>query len=100
MRFLKIIYVYNKIKQFYVFQITEISAVLSVKRDTDEERRMNNSNLSLCDETKMDDNTMLSKSSELNQYWLVQTEKPGIKVVTQAQVVDYYTNILTKILGK
>ncbi|XP_078160410.1 RNA-binding (RRM/RBD/RNP motifs) family protein [Carex rostrata] len=80
-------------------KLSKISAVLSVKRDTDEERRMNNSNLSLCDETKMDDNTMLSKSRELNQYWLVQTEKPGIKVVTQAQVVDYYTNILTKILG-
>ncbi|KAF3331495.1 polyadenylate-binding protein [Carex littledalei] len=80
-------------------KLSKISAVLSVKPDTDEEQRMNNSNLSLFDETKMDDNTMLSKSSELNQYWLVQTEKPGIEVVTKAQVVDYYTNILTKILG-
>ncbi|KAL4599598.1 hypothetical protein ACB092_11G137900 [Castanea dentata] len=33
------------------------------------------------------------------KYWLVQMNKPGIGVVTKAQMVDYYAQILTKVLG-
>ncbi|OMP14092.1 hypothetical protein COLO4_00312 [Corchorus olitorius] len=34
------------------------------------------------------------------KHWLVRMEKPGVEVVTKAQMVDYYTQILTKVLGK
>ncbi|XVE99071.1 hypothetical protein REPUB_Repub03eG0165300 [Reevesia pubescens] len=33
------------------------------------------------------------------KHWLVRMEKPGVGVVTKAQMVDYYTQILTKVLG-
>ncbi|XP_075643680.1 organelle RRM domain-containing protein 1, chloroplastic-like isoform X1 [Castanea sativa] len=33
------------------------------------------------------------------KHWLVQMDKPGIGVVTKAQMVDYYAQILTKVLG-
>lgn len=34
------------------------------------------------------------------KHWLVRIDKPGIGVVTKAQMVDYYVEILTKVLGK
>lgn len=32
-------------------------------------------------------------------FWLVKMEKPGVEVVTKAQMVDYFVQILKKILG-
>uniref|UniRef100_J3LGR2 Organelle RRM domain-containing protein 1, chloroplastic n=2 Tax=Oryza brachyantha TaxID=4533 RepID=J3LGR2_ORYBR len=40
-----------------------------------------------------------SCSSGENEFWLVRMEKPGVEVVTKAQMVDHYTQILTKVLG-
>ncbi|XP_043717837.1 organelle RRM domain-containing protein 1, chloroplastic isoform X2 [Telopea speciosissima] len=34
-----------------------------------------------------------------SKYWLVRMEKPAVEVVTKAQMVDYYVQILTKVLG-
>ncbi|KAJ1280876.1 hypothetical protein BS78_04G265800 [Paspalum vaginatum] len=34
-----------------------------------------------------------------NEFWLVRMEKPGVEVVTKAQMVDHYTQILMKVLG-
>lgn len=33
------------------------------------------------------------------KHWLVRMDKPGIGIVTKAQMVDYYAQILTKVLG-
>lgn len=33
-------------------------------------------------------------------HWLVRMDKPGVGVVTKAQMVDYYAQALTKVLGK
>lgn len=33
-------------------------------------------------------------------HWLVQMDKPAVGVVTKAQMVDYYAQALTKVLGK
>ncbi|XP_065869726.1 organelle RRM domain-containing protein 1, chloroplastic [Euphorbia lathyris] len=33
------------------------------------------------------------------KHWLVQMDKPGVGVVTKAQMVDYYAGILSKVLG-
>uniref|UniRef100_A0A0E0K4U9 Organelle RRM domain-containing protein 1, chloroplastic n=1 Tax=Oryza punctata TaxID=4537 RepID=A0A0E0K4U9_ORYPU len=40
-----------------------------------------------------------SSSSGENEFWLVRMEKPGVEVVTKAQMVDHYTQILMKVLG-
>ncbi|KAI3961007.1 hypothetical protein MKW92_048147 [Papaver armeniacum] len=34
-----------------------------------------------------------------SKYWLVRMEKPTVEVVTKAQMVDYYAQILSKVLG-
>ena len=34
------------------------------------------------------------------KHWLVRMDKPGIGIVTKAQMVDYYAQILAKVLGK
>ncbi|KAL5207020.1 hypothetical protein ABZP36_031455 [Zizania latifolia] len=41
-----------------------------------------------------------SSSSGEKEFWLVRMEKPGVEVVTKAQMVDHYTQILMKVLGK
>ncbi|KAL5801904.1 hypothetical protein ACOSQ3_033536 [Xanthoceras sorbifolium] len=33
------------------------------------------------------------------KYWLVRMDKPGVGVITKAQMVDHYAQILTKVLG-
>ncbi|KAJ1280878.1 hypothetical protein BS78_04G265800 [Paspalum vaginatum] len=40
-----------------------------------------------------------SSSVVKNEFWLVRMEKPGVEVVTKAQMVDHYTQILMKVLG-
>ncbi|CAD6341728.1 unnamed protein product [Miscanthus lutarioriparius] len=39
-----------------------------------------------------------SSSSGKNEFWLVRMEKPGVEVLTKAQMVDHYTRILMKAL--
>ena len=41
-----------------------------------------------------------SHSSNKLKNWLVRVEMPPLAVITRAQLVDYYTQILTKVLGK
>ncbi|KAL4554644.1 hypothetical protein LXL04_037243 [Taraxacum kok-saghyz] len=40
-----------------------------------------------------------SHSSNKLKNWLVRVEMPPLSVITRAQLVDYYTQILTKVLG-
>uniref|UniRef100_A0ACD5YRH8 Uncharacterized protein n=1 Tax=Avena sativa TaxID=4498 RepID=A0ACD5YRH8_AVESA len=40
-----------------------------------------------------------SSSSEKSEFWLVRMEKPAVEVVTKAQMVDHYTQILMKVVG-
>lgn len=35
-----------------------------------------------------------------SKHWLVRVEKPPGGIISKAQVVDYYVQILTKVLGK
>lgn len=41
-----------------------------------------------------------SPSDSKCDYWLVKMEKPGVEVVTKAQMVDYFAQTLMKVLGK
>lgn len=89
----------------YVFFLTlGMPGVLSVKPDRDEElgkKDYGNSNLSFVDQLESNSSPpKFSPSTGRNEYWLVQMEKPGVEVVTKAQMVDHYTQILTKVLGK
>lgn len=34
------------------------------------------------------------------KHWLVRVEKPGVGAITKAQMVDYYAQLLTKVMGK
>lgn len=34
------------------------------------------------------------------KHWLVQMDRPTVGVVTKAQMVDFYAQILAKVLGK
>jgi len=35
-----------------------------------------------------------------SKHWVVRMDKPAVGVVTKAQIVDHYAQILTKIMGK
>lgn len=60
-----------------------------------------NPNISLTDQLGADGQcSRFSLSIQNNQYWLVEMEKPGVEIVTKAQMVDYYAQTLTKVLGK
>ncbi|XP_072990467.1 organelle RRM domain-containing protein 1, chloroplastic [Typha latifolia] len=84
-------------------ELARLPGVLSVRPDGDEEsgkKDYSNLNLSLAEQLKSDSNTSSSSpTGSKNEYWLVQMEKPGVEVVTKAQMVDNYTQILTKVLG-
>ncbi|KAI3841080.1 hypothetical protein MKX03_001274, partial [Papaver bracteatum] len=75
--------------------------VLSVRPDRDFESAEKDYSL---------DNVQLGRVSNLSagpsrlfsegnsKYWLVRMEKPTVEVVTKAQMVDYYDQILSKVL--
>lgn len=35
-----------------------------------------------------------------SKHWIVRMDKPAVGVVTKAQIVDHYAQILTKVMGK
>jgi hypothetical protein len=35
-----------------------------------------------------------------SKHWVVRMDKPVVGVVTKAQIVDHYAQILTKVMGK
>ncbi|XP_020091044.1 uncharacterized protein LOC109712035 isoform X2 [Ananas comosus] len=84
-------------------ELARMPGVLSVKPDRDEElgkKDYGNLNLSFVDQLESNSSPpKFSPSTGRNEYWLVQMEKPGVEVVTKAQMVDHYTQILTKVLG-
>jgi hypothetical protein len=86
-----------------LFQIAELPGVLSVrmvKGDASEKDNLSSrlSPASLASFSNAACNQ--SSSSEKSEFWLVRMEKPGVEVVTKAQMVDHYTQILMKVVGK
>ncbi|KAF8758228.1 hypothetical protein HU200_010594 [Digitaria exilis] len=74
--------------------------VLSVQPDTGHKSEMDNDTLSLSTANLISISDGASKSSSgKNEFWLVRMEKSGVEVVTKAQMVDHYTQILMKVLG-
>lgn len=76
-----------------------VLAVRAVEGDASEE---DNRSLSLSPAnlaSLSDDACNPSSSRRKNEFWLVRMEKPGVEVVTKAQMVDHYTQILMKVVG-
>nr|CAB3450979.1 unnamed protein product [Digitaria exilis] len=81
-------------------ELAKMPGVLSVQPDTGHISDMDNNTSSLSTANHVSTSDGASKStSGKNEFWLVRMEKPGVEVVTKAQMVDHYTQILMKVLG-
>uniref|UniRef100_A0A1D1ZF28 DAG protein, chloroplastic n=2 Tax=Anthurium amnicola TaxID=1678845 RepID=A0A1D1ZF28_9ARAE len=82
-------------------ELAVLPGVLSVKPDTDSEpvKSSSYSNSILSHLSRSEGHSpKFSPSGGNSNYWLVRMRKPGVEVVTKAQVVDYYAETLTKLL--
>ncbi|CAN6233587.1 unnamed protein product [Urochloa humidicola] len=78
----------------------KMPGVLSVQPDMGHESEIEKDSLNLSTANLASISGGASKSSSgKNEFWLVRMEKPGVEVVTKAQMVDHYTQILMKVLG-
>ncbi|KAJ0981353.1 hypothetical protein J5N97_009608 [Dioscorea zingiberensis] len=83
-------------------KLAAMPGVLSVRPDKNpdsDNKDYTYSNLLLGHLSKPDESASRFTPFEGNEYWLVRMKRPGFEVVTKAQMVDYYTQILTKVLG-
>lgn len=77
-------------------QLSSIPGVLLVRPDKEPESEKKDytwSNFSVGVRTNADPPLVNS------EYWIVRMEKPGVEVVTKAQMVDHYAGTLTKVMG-
>ncbi|XP_062222111.1 organelle RRM domain-containing protein 1, chloroplastic-like [Phragmites australis] len=83
-------------------ELAKMPGVLSVRPDMGDgsEKDSPISSLSTANVVSISDGASNnSSSSGKNEFWLVRMEKPGVEVVTKAQMVDLCTQILMKVLG-
>ncbi|XP_042509977.1 organelle RRM domain-containing protein 1, chloroplastic isoform X2 [Macadamia integrifolia] len=83
-------------------QLASLPEVLSVRPDPDinsSKKDYSFSDLQLGRLSNSEGGTSLLFPGGNSKYWLVRMEKPAVEVVTKAQMVDYYVQILTKVLG-
>ncbi|CAD6242531.1 unnamed protein product [Miscanthus lutarioriparius] len=81
-------------------ELAKMPGVLSVQPDMGNKSENGNQSLSLstANLVSFSDGASTSSSGK-NEFWIVSMEKPGVQVVTKAQIVDHYTQILMKVLG-
>ncbi|KAF7820367.1 organelle RRM domain-containing protein 1, chloroplastic [Senna tora] len=85
-------------------QLARIPGVVSVKSDPDfnsaeKDYSYRSSNVQEDNFSKLQTGVNLLFPSGNSKHWLVRMDKPGVGIVTKAQVVDYYAQILTKVIG-
>lgn len=83
--------------------IPGLQGVLSVKPDHDFSSEKKDYNFAVIDSGSMSNSHIGSTqlfSTGNSKHWLVQMDRPTVGVVTKAQMVDFYAQILTKVLGK
>ncbi|OVA03584.1 RNA recognition motif domain [Macleaya cordata] len=83
-------------------ELSRLPEVLSVRPDPDfesVEKDYSLGNVQLGRVSNSNDGISRLFSEGNSKYWLVRMEKPAVEVVTKAQMVDYYAQILTKVLG-
>lgn len=81
----------------WIFVFVGLPGVLSVKPDLDVE--------SVRKDYSLSNNFLqgvLNPNASLGElkYWIVRMARPGVQVVTKAQIVDHYAQTLAKVLGK
>lgn len=91
-----------EIEENFASELARISGVLSVSRDSEinEVKKDHESTKFFFQQSNT--NTSASKfSPSVGKcvHWLVKMDKPGVEIVTKAQMVDYFANALTKVLG-
>ncbi|OMO66835.1 hypothetical protein CCACVL1_20973 [Corchorus capsularis] len=79
------------------YELARLPEVLSVKPDPDYNSNKKDSASSNIFNSGVESLRLFPSGN--TKHWLVRMEKPGVGVVTKAQMVDYYTQILTKVLG-
>ena len=80
-----------------------LPGVISVKPDPDfssPEKDYRSSNGQGDNLSKLQTGATLLFPAGNSKHWLVRMDKPGVGVVTKAQVVDFYAQILSKVMGK
>uniref|UniRef100_A0A7N2LJA5 RRM domain-containing protein n=1 Tax=Quercus lobata TaxID=97700 RepID=A0A7N2LJA5_QUELO len=83
-------------------ELAGLPSILSVRPDPDYssvEKDYSSSNIQSSYLSSSQIGSNLSFPVGSTKHWLVRMDKPGIGVVTKAQMVDYYAQILTKVLG-
>ncbi|KAB1213347.1 DAG protein, chloroplastic [Morella rubra] len=83
-------------------ELARLPGVLSVKPDPDYvsvEKTSSDSSIESRDLSSSQIGTSLLFPARNTKHWLVRMDKPGVGVVTKAQMVDYYAQALTKVLG-
>lgn len=83
--------------------IAGLQGVLSVKPDPDfnsVKKDYTFSNIQLGSVSNSDTGSPQLFPAGNSKHWLVQMDRPTVGVVTKAQMVDFYAQILTKVLGK
>ncbi|PON70665.1 Splicing factor-like protein [Trema orientale] len=83
-------------------QLSRLPGVLSVRPDTDinsMKKNYDSSNVQPGYVSYPEIGHALLFPMGNTKHWLVRMDKPGIGVVTKAQMVDYYAQILAKVLG-
>ncbi|XP_062091801.1 organelle RRM domain-containing protein 1, chloroplastic [Humulus lupulus] len=83
-------------------ELARLPGVLSVRPDPDlhsVKKNYDSSNIKpgTISNSEIGDNLLFPTGN--TKHWLVRLDKPGMGVVTKAQMVDYYAQILTKVLG-
>ncbi|KAI9157469.1 hypothetical protein LWI28_023080 [Acer negundo] len=83
-------------------ELTRLPEVLSVRPDSDynsEKKNYSCSNIQFSNlpESQIGRSSLFPVGS--TKYWVVRMDKPWVGVVTKAQMVDHYSQILTKVLG-
>lgn len=83
-------------------ELARVPGVLTVRPDPDfhsVQKDYDPSNIQSGDLPGQEIGTNLLFPMGNTRHWLVRMDKPGIGVVTKAQMVDYYAQILAKVLG-
>ncbi|KAF5187068.1 Organelle rrm domain-containing protein 1 protein [Thalictrum thalictroides] len=83
-------------------ELVRLPEILSIRPDPDVDSLEKNYSLSNLqfDSLFSSSNGTTQLFSELkSKYWLVRMDKPSFEVITKAQMVDHYAQVLTKVLG-
>ncbi|CAL0299752.1 unnamed protein product [Lupinus luteus] len=83
-------------------QLASLPGVLLVRPDSDFnslKKDYSLTNVQAAFPSKLQTETNLLFPAGSSKHWLVRMDKPGVGVVTKAQIVDHYAQILTKVMG-